>query len=151
CDDLAAKGLFIRPAGIQPAANGAESPHYEFRHALYRQATYARLSNSSRSMLHKTLGENLRNFQHDNLDSASEIALHFEQAREDEEAVKYLVLTAEHAVRRFAQSDAIQVLRHARDLVLRIGGSHRATLEIAVLRRIGDASYALGAMSESVA
>src|SRR5262249_9191182 len=59
-------------------------------------------------------------------------------------------LTAEHAGRRFAHRDAIQVLRHALGLSIKIQEGQRAGLEIGILRRIGDASYALGAMSESV-
>src|SRR5262249_3162038 len=114
CDDLVYRNLFIRPLGMQPLADGSSSAHYEFRHALYRQVLYSRLSNLNRSKLHKNLGEGLRNIQRESsIDSAAELAMHFEEAREYEEAVKYLVLTAEHVVRRFAHRDAIQVLRHA--------------------------------------
>jgi DNA-binding winged helix-turn-helix (wHTH) protein/tetratricopeptide (TPR) repeat protein len=152
CDDLADRNLFIRSAGIQAVADGSLSAHYEFRHSLYRQALYRRLSNLNRSKLHKSLGERLRDVQRElSLDSASELALHFEEAREYQEAVRYLIATSEHAGSRFAHRDAIQVLRHALEVLEKIGGRLRTTLEVAILRRIADSSYALGAMSESVA
>jgi DNA-binding winged helix-turn-helix (wHTH) protein/tetratricopeptide (TPR) repeat protein len=152
CDELADRNLFIRPAGIQAVADGSLSAHYEFRHSLYRQALYRRLSNLNRSKLHKSLGERLRDVHREfSLDSASELALHFEEAREYLEAVKYLMATAEHAGSRFAHRDAIQVLRHALELLGKIGGRPQTTLGIAILRRIADSSYALGAMSDSVA
>ena len=37
---LVGRQQFIRFVGIHAAANGADSAHYEFRHALYRQALY---------------------------------------------------------------------------------------------------------------
>src|SRR5260370_41248383 len=55
CDRLAQRQQFIRFVGIQNAANGADSVHYEFRHSLYRQALYRQLSRANRSKLHRTL------------------------------------------------------------------------------------------------
>jgi len=57
CDRLAQRQQFIRFVGIQNAANGADSAHYEFRHSLYRQALYRQLSSANRSKLHRSLGE----------------------------------------------------------------------------------------------
>jgi DNA-binding winged helix-turn-helix (wHTH) protein/tetratricopeptide (TPR) repeat protein len=150
CDHLAARDLFIRATGIHPIPDGSSSAHYEFRHSLFREATYRRLSNLNRSKLPKRHGERLRTFQATRPEMASELVLHFEEAREYAEAIKYLVLTGEHAARRFAHRDAIQVLRRALDLVVKVPDRERAGIEIGILRRIGDASYALGAMSESV-
>jgi len=151
CDRLTENGLFIRATGIHAAPDGSSSAHYEFRHALLREAAWRRLSNLNRSKLHKSYGERLRSVESEaHPEMAAELALHFEEARDYAEAVKYLVLAAEHAGRRFAHRDAIQVFHHALGLSARIQESHRAALEIGILRRIGDASYALGAMSDSV-
>src|SRR5262249_48643423 len=120
-------------------------------HSLLRESAYGRLSNLNRSKLHKSHGERLRSVQRAaHPEMASELALHFEEAREYAEAIKYLVVTAEHAGRRFAHRDAIHVLRHALGLGIRLQEGQRIGLEIGILRRIGDASYALGAMSDSV-
>jgi DNA-binding winged helix-turn-helix (wHTH) protein/tetratricopeptide (TPR) repeat protein len=151
CDRLAERDLFIRATGIHPAPDGSSSAHYEFRHSLFREAAYRRISNLNRSKLHKSYGERLRSVQSEaRAEMASELALHFEEARDYAEAIKYLVQTAEQAGRRFAHRDAIQVLRRALEIVVRIPESQRVGLEIGILRRIGDANYALGAMSDSV-
>ena len=48
---------------------------------------------------------------------ASELAAHFEQARDLERAIRYLTLAAEHAVQRSANRDAVGYLARAIDLV----------------------------------
>jgi predicted ATPase/DNA-binding winged helix-turn-helix (wHTH) protein len=150
CDGLAERGVFLRAAGIHPAPDGSSSARYEFRHSLLREAVYRRLSNLNRLRLHKSYGERLRSVPRESHpETDAEAAQHFEEAHEYGEAIRYLVLAAEHAGRRFAHRDAIEVLRHALKLGARIEGGRRAALEIGILRRIGDASYARGAMSDS--
>src|SRR5262249_10203050 len=101
CDRLAEADLFIRATGIHPAPDGSSSAHYEFRHSLLREAALRRLSSLNRSKLHRSYGERLRSVQREaHSEMASELALHFEEARDYAEAVKYLVLSAEHAGRR---------------------------------------------------
>ena len=55
CERLVGRQQFLRPAGFQELANGTVSAHYEFRHALYREAVYRRLSDVTRSRLHRLL------------------------------------------------------------------------------------------------
>jgi len=151
CDRLADRDLFIRATGFHPAPDRSSSAHFQFRHSLLREATYRRLSNLNRSKLHKSFAERLRSIQKGaHAEMASQLALHFEEGRDYAEAINCLILTSEHAGRRFAHRGAIQVLRHALGLSRRLQEGQRAGLEIGILRRIGDATYALGAMSESM-
>jgi len=151
CDRLTEKALFIRATGMHASPDGSSSAHYEFRHSLLREAACRRLSNLNRSKLHKRYAQLLCSVESDaHPGLAAELAMHFEEARDYSEAIKYLVLAAEHAGRRFAHRDAIQVFHHSLRLSARIQESRRAALEIGILRRIGDANYALGAMSDSV-
>ena len=151
CDRLAERDLFIRATGFHAAPDRSLSAHYQFRHSLLREATYRRLSNLTRSKLHKSFAERLRSVPTEaHAEIASQLALHFEEGRDYAEAIHYLVLASEHAGRRFAHRGAIQVLRHALGLSLRLQEGQRAGHEIGILRRIGDATYALGAMSESM-
>src|SRR5215468_4595151 len=46
CEGLADKQQFIKAAGIQALANGEFSAHYEFRHSLYREVLYRRMSDA---------------------------------------------------------------------------------------------------------
>ena len=150
CERLVNRQQFIRPAGTHQAPNGAASTHYEFRHSLYRQALYRRLSGSNRSKLHQTLAERLMPFcDAGKRELASELALHFEEGHDHEHAMQYLMLTAENAARRFAYRDSIQILRHALELSsARAPGAGRE-LEIQILQRAGDTHFALGEMSDS--
>src|SRR6266481_3245394 len=150
CDRLAQRQQFIRFVGIQNAANGADSAHYEFRHSLYRQALYRQLSSANRSKLHRSLGEWLMAaYTAGRRELASELALHFEVGRDFEQAARCLIWTAENAARRFAHGDSIRSLQLALELAQSLPARTRIELEIEVLQRMGDAHFALGAMSDS--
>src|SRR5882762_2364093 len=49
CEGLAERLQFIKAAGIHELANGQISAHYDFRHSLYREVLYRRLSEVTRS------------------------------------------------------------------------------------------------------
>ena len=150
CEGLAERQQVIRAAGFQEFPNGISSPRYEFRHSLYRHVLYRALSDATRSRLHRKVGERLETVcSAGRQETASEVALHFERGREYQKSINYLMLSAETAVRRFAHRDAIEVLQHALDLAPKVAESDRVEPEVQILQRMGDAHYALGAMSES--
>src|SRR6267142_2385746 len=150
CEVLAEKQQFIKAAGIHELANGEFSAHYEFRHSLYREVLYRQLSDVNRSRLHRLLGQRLKKLcTSSKPELAAELALHFEGGREYDQAISYLILAAENAARRFAYRDSIELLRHALELAQSLPARTRIELEIEVLQRMGDAHFALGAMSDS--
>ena len=151
CHRLAQRQQFIRYLGIHEAADGVDSAHYEFGHALYRQALYGRIPDMSRYRLHRSLAEWLMiACNAGRRELASEIALHFEKARDYEQATRYLIVAAENAARRFAHRDSIRVLEQALELASALAAGARIELESKILdKHIGDAHYALGAMSDS--
>ena len=150
CEQLAERRLFIRPTGITELADGTMSAHYEFHHALYRQAIYGRLSDVARSRFHLAAAARLEALYGPRpLALTAELAAHFEKAHEYERAIQSLMLAAANAARRFAVRDSLDVLQHAMSLVPRVPSPRRTPLEIQILERIGDAHYALGAMVES--
>jgi hypothetical protein len=119
-------------------------------HSLYRQAIYGRLSDVSRSKLHRLIGERVETlFSPRTITLAAELALHFEKAHEYARAIQYFIHAAGNAARRFAGRVSIDVLQHAVGLVPRLPVDRRVPLEIQILERIGDAHYVLGAMVES--
>jgi DNA-binding winged helix-turn-helix (wHTH) protein len=147
CDSLVNRQRFIRSIGIHAAPNGTLSPHYEFRHALYRQALYRSLSGVQRSELHHRLGEHLMPvWGAGKPELASELALHFEEGRDYEQATRFLMLAAENTAKRFSYRQSLQILRHALDII----PPSRPGLAIPILQRIGDAQFVLGEMSASV-
>src|SRR5467141_200829 len=98
CDQLSARQQVIKSAGVQELSNGLASAHYEFRHSLYRQAIYRFLSDGTRSRLHLGLAARLQTLcTPGRRELASEVAFHFEEGRDYEPAIRYLVLAAENA------------------------------------------------------
>jgi DNA-binding winged helix-turn-helix (wHTH) protein len=148
CDSLVNRQRFIRSSGIHAAPNLAPSAHYEFRHSLYRQALYRSISGVQRSELHRRLGQNLTPLlAAGRPELASELALHFEEGRDYEQATRFLVVAAENTAKRFSYRHSLQILRHALDIV----PSSPPGLAIPILQHIGDAQFVLGEMSGSVA
>src|SRR5467141_441643 len=150
CEGLAEKLQFIKAAGIHKLANGQISAHYDFRHSLYREVLYRRLSEVTRSKLHLLLAQRLKAFCDPcEQELATELALHFEGGHDYEQAIRYLILAAENAVGRFAYRDCIEILHHANELVVRLIPALRAEIEVRILEFMGDAHFALGALAES--
>src|SRR5882757_9570926 len=150
CEGLADRLQFIKAAGIHKLANGQISAHYDFRHSLYREVLYRRLSEITRSKLHLLLAQRLKAFCDPcEQELATELALHFEGGRDHEQAVNYLLVAADNAVGRFAYRDCIEILQHAYDLALKLTLTVRAEIEVRILVSIGHAHFALGALVES--
>jgi DNA-binding winged helix-turn-helix (wHTH) protein len=150
CEKLAERLQFVRAAGIHELANGQISAHYDFRHSLYREVLYRRLSETARSRLHLLLAQRLKAPCDPVVQElASELALHFEGGHDNEQAVRYLILAAENAAGRFAYRDSIEILQHALELAARLGPALRNELEVQVLECIGNAHFALGALVPS--
>ena len=150
CEGLSKPGQFIRSVTVQEAAGLPSSTGFEFRHSLYRQVVYRALNGVSRSRLHRIIGERLLELPAGGrTELASELALHFEMGREYARAVHFLRVSSEKANHRFAYRDSIQILQHALSLVPKIARDHQSHIEVDLLRRMGDAFYALGDMVES--
>ena len=150
CERLADRLQFIKAAGINAMANGQISAHYDFRHSLYREVLYRRLSEVNRSKLHLLLAQRLKEFCDPcEQEQATELALHFEAGRDFEQAVHYLILAAKNAAGRFAYRGSIEILRHALELVPMIAAGKRIQLEVQTLVQIGDTNYASGNMTDS--
>jgi len=150
CERLAERLQFIKAAGINALANGQISAHYEFRHSLYREVLYRRLSEVTRSKLHLQLAQRLQAFCDPcELEQATELALHFEGGHDYEQTIHYLIIAAKNAAGRFAYRDSIEILRHALELVPMVAAGKRTELEIQTLLQIGDTNYAIGSMAES--
>lgn len=150
CEKLAERLQFIKVAGTNRLSNGQISAHYEFRHSLYREVVYRRLSEVTRTKLHLQLAQRLKAFGDPcEQEQATELALHFEGGREYEEAIRYLILASKNSARRFAYRDSIEILRHALELVAMVSASNRVELQVQILIQVGDIQYAAGNMFDS--
>ncbi len=150
CESLADRLQFIKAAGIHELVNGQISAHYDFRHSLYREVLYRRLSESTRARLHLQLANRLKAFCNPcETELAAELALHFEGGHEYEQAIHYLILAANNAAGRLAYRDSIEILQHALELAAKLEALPRAELEVQLRELIGNAHFVLGALPES--
>ena len=154
CEQFTQRQQFLRPGRGPGAVGGELSAHYEFRHALYLRVLYRQIPPAQRAHWHRTLAEKMEALPVSSgagtmLERASELALHFENAREFERAAHYAILSAANAARRYAHRDSIATLEHARGLLAGMAADAAGALEIEILERISDAHYALGEMEQS--
>jgi DNA-binding winged helix-turn-helix (wHTH) protein/tetratricopeptide (TPR) repeat protein len=150
CEALADGQQFLRRSDTRQLADGGSTPEYQFRHALYREILYRRLSHSQRIGFHVRLAEGLEALRSPVApEMAGEIALHFEESRDYARAIRYLVLAAQTAACRCAHRQAVEVLEHARMLLPAVAGDQETELDLQTLERLGNAHYALGDMERS--
>ena len=158
CESLTQRQQFLRPGRAAGVLGAAQSAHYEFRHSLYREALYRRITEGQRARWHRRLAERAEellpdatgiNASDSALELASELALHFEHGRDFEHAARYLILSAENAGRRYAHRDAAAILEHAAGLLSGIAPDTARILQIEILERISDARYAIGDLDGS--
>ena len=150
CEGLASRQQVLRRSGLQEPAGGPVSAQYEFRHILYREALYAQLPATRRSLLHLQIAERMEGLLTDADPSlAAELASHFQAGHDYVRAIRYLILTAANAARRYAHAESILVLRQALDLLPYLAADARAALEVQILERISNALYAQGEMEQS--
>jgi tetratricopeptide (TPR) repeat protein len=150
CEGLVERQRFISSAGIDELTKGNFSARYEFKHSLYREVIYRSLSDVNRSKLHRGVAERVKILcDSGKTELASELASHFEGARDYEQAIRYTILASENASRRFAYQDSIRILNQALDLASKVPALVHVEPEIRIFERIGDAHYALGDMTES--
>src|SRR2546430_14784835 len=95
CERLAERLQFIKAAGIHKLANGQISAHYDFRHSLYREVLYRRLSEASRARLHLQLAQRLKAFCDPcEQELGTELSLHFEGGHDSQQAIHHFLLWA---------------------------------------------------------
>ncbi|HKF98230.1 MAG TPA: AAA family ATPase, partial [Steroidobacteraceae bacterium] len=149
CDELTRRGEFLTATGLFVRPDGAQVARYRFTHSLYPHAIAERVPAGRRMRLHQRVGEWLEHtYGAQATTIAGPLAWHFAEAGDCHRAIRYLVLAAENAARRFAYGDAIRVLEQARSLVHQLPANARNTLDVELLQRIGDAHYGRGAWIE---
>src|SRR6185369_15088138 len=147
---LANRQQFLKRAGVQDLPNGSESLQYEFKHALYREVLYREIPPTRLRQMHLRLAERMEALSAPTgLSLLSELAVHFEEGRNYEQAVKYLILASSEAARRYSHADSLRLLHHALELLPHVGAGRSAEFEIQILEKLSDALYAQGEMEQS--
>ena len=94
---------------------GAE---YDFSHDKIREVAYTQLSQTRRRWLHQRVAQSLEAHHPSNLETYSiQIATHYELAQMPQEAINYYLLAAQAAQHLFANTEAINIIRRALQLL----------------------------------
>jgi DNA-binding winged helix-turn-helix (wHTH) protein/tetratricopeptide (TPR) repeat protein len=121
CEALVRRHQFLSPARIVELPDGTITPRYKFSHVLYLEVPYRLLPAMRRSQIHGRIGQSGEAIYRERVgEIAAELAMHFEQARDPDRAVKYLLQAAQNATHRFAQHEAAALARrglHALELL----------------------------------
>ena len=150
CERLAGRQQFIKRGAAQDLPNESESLQFEFKHALYRDVLCRQIPASRLRQMHLRLAVQIEALSVPaGLSLLSELAIHFEEGRSYERAIKYLILASSEAARRYTHADSLRLLHHALELLPQIGPGGRADLEIQILEKLSDALYAQGEMGQS--
>jgi predicted ATPase len=105
---LARQGRFIRASGTETWPDGTVTACYQFRHALYHEVVYARVSAGQRVRLHQQIGARKEaGYGAQARQIAAELAVHFTRGRDPWRAVHYLHYAGENALERSAYQEAI--------------------------------------------
>ncbi len=115
---LARQGRIVRNAGDVQWPDGTVTAIFEFRHDLFRDALYERVTASRRARLHCALGDRLeRAYQGEPGPVAGQIADHFARAHEAERALKYFYPAALLSFNRSAYRETAAVVDRALSLI----------------------------------
>lgn len=109
---------FLTGDGLGAWPDGTLAPRYRFRHDLFRETAYGRISSERRARLHHRIGSRLEEAYGPQVSSiATELALHFEQGRDLDKAVAYLEQAAGNAIGRSAYAEAHRHLVRALEIL----------------------------------
>jgi predicted ATPase/DNA-binding winged helix-turn-helix (wHTH) protein len=141
---LARQGRFIRASGSEIWPDGTMTACYEFKHALYYEVVYARVSAGQRLHLHQQIGARKEaGYGAQAPEIAAELAVHFARGGDAARAVQYLDHAAAIALRRSAYDTAIAHLTQGLDLLRSLPDTaERAQHELSFLSTLGLALVA---------
>jgi DNA-binding winged helix-turn-helix (wHTH) protein/predicted ATPase len=118
CEAWARAGQFLTAGGTVTWPDGTLAARYGFRHDLFREVVYARISPERRARLHQRIGSRLESAYGKRAAMiAAELAMHFDQGRDPGSAVLYLEQAARNALDRSAYSEAGRHLNRGQDLL----------------------------------
>jgi predicted ATPase len=118
CDRLARQGQFLEERGLAAWPDGTVSGRYGFRHALYQEVVYQRLSAGRRVQCHQAIGRRLEaGYGAQAAEVAAELAMHFERGRDYRRAVHYLGQAAANAAQRHAPHEVIALVTKGLELL----------------------------------
>lgn len=149
-DGLVRRGQFVTTLDLVELSGHGWSPRYQFVHSLHQETLYRLLPPARRLRLHHRVAERIEQIYGAAADQvASELAEHFEQAREYRRAIAYLRMAARNELRRFANREAAGWLDRALELAENLPPDERGVARIEVLEDLGRVRRNMGDMRGS--
>ncbi len=131
------EGQFLIADGTIPWPDGTLAARYGFRHDLFQEVVYARISPERRARFHQRIGLRLETaYGKRSVTIAAGLAMHFAEGRDPQRAVLYLEQAARNALQRSAYSEADRHLRLAQEMLEALPegrGRLRSELELSLL------------------
>ncbi|HKA17048.1 MAG TPA: AAA family ATPase [Blastocatellia bacterium] len=152
CEELARKSYLLKASGTGEFPDGTVSARYGFTHSLYLNTLCDRVPAARAVRLHLLIAEQGEKTYRDRVgEIAAELAMHFEQGRDYQKAVKYLRHSADIDSRRYAGREAVENLEQALKLVRRLPEQEQQGAQIALIEQRGMARRAMGDMTTAAA
>ncbi|MDH4558116.1 transcriptional regulator [Pseudomonas sp. BN417] len=151
CEELVREQVWLMRSRAGEGEEAEELP-YSFRHALFRQVLYDRTPRSLRTHLHRQVGAALEHERTAGVPvAASELAMHFDRARQPMIALRYYAEAAETALLHFSPASCVGLTERALVLLQQAPeGPERDALEITLATLQGvSAFHTLGVGSEA--
>ena len=141
CAELARQGRFLRARGEVIWPDGTTTARFAFVHVVHQQILYERIPAGRRLACHARIGARLEAaYGEAAREVATELATHFERARDAGRAVRYFRLAGENALGRAAHAEAIGHLSRALALLDGVpSGPSRVRSELELLVALGPA------------
>jgi predicted ATPase/DNA-binding winged helix-turn-helix (wHTH) protein len=144
CASMARQGLLIRFRGTVSWPDATIATQFGFSHALYQELLYKRVPAARRVRWHRQIGTRLATAYGPQADEiAAELAMHFVQGETPDQAIQYLGIAGDNALRRSANKEAITHLTDALALLSTLPPSEqRDRRELELQNRLGVALLA---------
>lgn len=124
CDELVRQELFLRRLGADEWPDGTRTTRYAFSHAMYQQLWAERVPVQRQQRFHRRIGERReQSYGHRSGDIAAELAVHFDEGRDDARTVEYRHRAAQNALQRSAHREAIDHLTKGLDRLAKLPDS----------------------------
>ena len=142
CEELIREQVWLIRSRATEVEETVELPH-SFRHALFRQVLYDRTPRSLRTQLHRQVGAALERERTTGVPvAASELAMHFDRARQPMIALRYYAEAAEAALLHFSPDLCIGLTERALVLLMQAPeGTERNALEITLATLQGVSAF----------
>jgi len=139
CAAWAREGQFLTADGAAAWPDGTLAARYGFRHDLFQEVVYARISPERRARLHRRIGGRLEKAYGKRAATiAAELAMHFDRGRDPQTAGLYLEQAARNAIQRSAYSEAGRHLTRGLEILEAIPeGDGRLRLELSLTLLLG--------------